>query len=47
MLKTRSFYDRPARSTAAYRLAYPYWQRVFNVGFRVVCVDAPKETASK
>ena len=35
-----SFYDRPARATASFRLAYPHWQRVFNVGFRVVC-EAP------
>ncbi|MBM4080825.1 MAG: formylglycine-generating enzyme family protein, partial [Planctomycetes bacterium] len=32
-----SWYDRPYRSTAAYRITYPAWQRVFNVGFRVVC----------
>lgn len=32
-----SWYDRPERATAAYRLAYASWQRVFNVGFRVVC----------
>ncbi|MBM4040993.1 MAG: hypothetical protein FJ290_21040 [Planctomycetes bacterium] len=32
-----SFYDRPARCRSALRLAYPAWQRVFNVGFRVAC----------
>jgi formylglycine-generating enzyme required for sulfatase activity len=32
-----SFYDRPPRARSAFRLAYPSWQRVFNVGFRVVC----------
>jgi len=32
-----SFYDRPARARSAARLAYPAWQRVFNVGFRVAC----------
>ncbi|MEI7899746.1 MAG: SUMF1/EgtB/PvdO family nonheme iron enzyme [bacterium] len=32
-----SFYDRPIRARSAFRLAYPSWQRVFNVGFRVVC----------
>lgn len=32
-----SWYDRPYRSTASYRLAYPAWQAVHNVGFRVVC----------
>jgi len=34
-----SFFDRPERSRSAFRLAYPPWQRVFNVGFRVVCED--------
>ncbi|HNR31286.1 MAG TPA: SUMF1/EgtB/PvdO family nonheme iron enzyme [Candidatus Hydrogenedentes bacterium] len=32
-----SWYDRPERATAAYRLGYAPWQRVYNVGFRVVC----------
>ena len=32
-----SFRDRPTRCTSAYRLSYPAWQRVHNVGFRVVC----------
>jgi formylglycine-generating enzyme required for sulfatase activity/Tol biopolymer transport system component len=32
-----SFFDRPDRCRSAFRLAYPPWQRVFNVGFRVVC----------
>jgi formylglycine-generating enzyme required for sulfatase activity len=32
-----SFFDRPARARSGFRLAYPPWQRVFNVGFRVVC----------
>jgi formylglycine-generating enzyme required for sulfatase activity len=35
-----SFFDRPARARSAFRQAYPSWQRVFNVGFRVVCRDA-------
>ncbi len=34
-----SFFDRPARCRSSFRLAYPAWQRVFNVGFRVVVVD--------
>ena len=34
-----SFYDRPARCRSAFRLAYPAWQRVFNVGFRIACTD--------
>lgn len=37
-----SFFDRPARSYAGYRLSYAYWQRPFNVGFRVVCLDVPR-----
>ncbi len=32
-----SFYDPPNRCGPAIRLDYPAWQRVFNVGFRVVC----------
>jgi len=31
-----SFFDRPVRCRSSFRLAYPAWQRVFNVGFRVV-----------
>ena len=31
-----SFYDRPIRCRSAFRLSYPGWQRVHNVGFRVV-----------
>jgi formylglycine-generating enzyme required for sulfatase activity len=31
-----SWYDRPVRSRSAFRLSYPAWQRVFNVGLRVV-----------
>ena len=32
-----SFHDRPHRARLAFRLAYPEWSPVFNVGFRVVC----------
>ncbi|MCC6145068.1 MAG: SUMF1/EgtB/PvdO family nonheme iron enzyme [Candidatus Hydrogenedentes bacterium] len=35
-----SWYDRPKSGTASYRLAYVPWQRVFNVGFRVVSSEA-------
>ena len=31
-----SFYDRPMRARSAFRQNYPAWQRVYNVGFRVV-----------
>ena len=34
-----SFFDRPARSGSSFRWGYPRWQRVFNVGFRVVVTD--------
>jgi formylglycine-generating enzyme required for sulfatase activity len=33
--------DRPAQARSAARLAYPAWQRVYNVGFRVVAGAAP------
>jgi formylglycine-generating enzyme required for sulfatase activity len=31
-----SWYDRPKRSRSAFRLSYPAWQKVYNVGLRVV-----------
>jgi len=31
-----SWNDRPVRATSSYRLAYPSWQHVYNVGFRIV-----------
>ncbi|MCX6876188.1 MAG: SUMF1/EgtB/PvdO family nonheme iron enzyme [Verrucomicrobia bacterium] len=34
-----SWHDRPARCTASYRLAYQQFQKVYNVGFRVICED--------
>jgi formylglycine-generating enzyme required for sulfatase activity len=34
-----SFHDRPQRATSSFRLSYPSWQRVHNVGFRVVCQE--------
>ncbi|MHC4399885.1 MAG: SUMF1/EgtB/PvdO family nonheme iron enzyme [Planctomycetota bacterium] len=37
-----SYYDRPKRCRSAFRLSYPAWQRVHNVGFRVVC-ETPSE----
>jgi len=36
-----SWLDRPKRSTSSFRLSYPPYQRVFNVGFRVVCEASP------
>jgi formylglycine-generating enzyme required for sulfatase activity len=32
-----SWCDRPKRCRSAFRLSYPGWQRVHNVGFRIVC----------
>ena len=32
-----SWYDRAKRCTSSFRLSYPAWQGVYNVGFRVVC----------
>ncbi len=36
-----SFYDRPERARSAFRLSFPPWQRVFDVGFRVVVTEEP------
>ena len=41
-----SFYDRPQRATSSFRQSYPSWQRVWNVGFRVIC-DAETRVAAK
>jgi formylglycine-generating enzyme required for sulfatase activity len=40
-----SYYDRPRRCRSAFRLSYPSWQRVHNVGFRVVTQEGPAEPA--
>lgn len=34
-----SWYDRPKRCTSSYRFGYREYQKVFNVGFRVIMVD--------
>jgi hypothetical protein len=39
-----SWRDVPARGTASFRLSYEPWQRVYNVGFRVVCEGEWKDT---
>jgi len=36
-----SWRDRPRRCRSAFRLSYPSWQGVYNVGFRVVCETVP------
>jgi formylglycine-generating enzyme required for sulfatase activity len=38
-----SFYNPPERCRSSIRLSYPYWQRVFDVGFRVVCTGDPTQ----
>ncbi|HON90430.1 MAG TPA: hypothetical protein PK373_09880 [Sedimentisphaerales bacterium] len=40
-----AFFDRPQRCRSAFWLAYPPWQSVFNVGFRVVSEDPQAEEA--
>jgi len=41
-----SWYDRPRRARSAFRLAYRPYQKVFNVGFRVVCHDVDRPGVS-
>ena len=36
VIRGGSWYDRPKRARSSYRLQFPQWQKVFNVGFRVV-----------
>jgi formylglycine-generating enzyme required for sulfatase activity len=31
-----SWYDRPKRCRSAFRISYPSWQKVYNVGFRII-----------
>ncbi|MBI2949006.1 MAG: SUMF1/EgtB/PvdO family nonheme iron enzyme [Verrucomicrobia bacterium] len=40
-----SWRDRPARCRSAFRLSYPAYQKVFNVGFRVVIESSPEPLA--
>jgi len=43
-----SWYDRPKRCRSAFRLNYPAWQKVYNVGFRIVMgADRKAQTAAK
>ena len=42
-----SWRDRPARATAAYRLAYEPYQKVFNVGFRVIISGKGKKAYAR
>ncbi len=38
-----SWYDRPKRCRSAFRLSYPAWRKVYNVGFRIV-IEAENTT---
>ena len=38
-----SWQDRPERCRSAFRLSYPTWQKVHDVGLRVVCEVTPPE----
>ena len=42
-----SFYDRPKRCRSSFRLSYPAWQKVHNVGFRVVCETEGSELVAR
>ena len=41
-----SWYDRPKRCTSSFRLSYPAWRKVYNVGFRVVIEPPAKDWRS-
>lgn len=38
-----SWYDRPKRCRSSFRLSYPQWQKVYNVGFRVVVESSSED----
>jgi len=40
-----SWRDRPKRCRSAFRLSYPEWQKVYNVGFRIV-IQAEKDASA-
>ena len=42
-----SWRDVPRRSTSSFRLSYPPWQRVYNVGFRVICEARAEQLAAQ
>ena len=43
-----SWYDRPDRGRAGYRLQYPAWRKVMNVGFRIVIpVDGDEQLSAR
>jgi formylglycine-generating enzyme required for sulfatase activity len=42
-----SWRDRPAYATSSYRLSYLPFQKVYNVGFRVICTQDATKVAGK
>lgn len=42
-----SWYDRPKRCRSGFRLSYPPYQRVYNVGFRIVCDEEAQDDPAK
>jgi len=48
VIRGGSWYDRPKRCRSAFRLSYPTWRKVYNVGFRIVIEsDIPPERFAK
>jgi formylglycine-generating enzyme required for sulfatase activity len=43
VIRGGSWYDRPRRCYSAFRLSYPAWRKVYNVGFRIV-IETDKST---
>lgn len=41
-----SWRDVPRRSNSSFRLGYQHWQRVYKVGFRVICETPPESLAT-
>jgi formylglycine-generating enzyme required for sulfatase activity len=41
-----SWYDRPIRARSSFRQSYPAWQKIFNVGFRVIAESDSKVLAA-
>ena len=42
-----SWYDRPFRCTSSFRLPYPAFQKIYNVGFRVIIETDESQTARR
>jgi formylglycine-generating enzyme required for sulfatase activity len=41
-----SWYDRPSRCTSSFRVSYRPYQKVYNVGFRVIIEDEPSQAVA-